>query len=338
MNPLEIGGRPVGPGTPVYVIAEIGMNHNGDMALAQRMIAAAKQAGADAVKFQSFRTARLVRPDAPDADFRRRVELSEAQHRLLFDTARSHGIEFLSTPCDESGVDLLADLGVHALKIGSFDITHLPLLEHAGATGLPVLLAVGTATLPEIATALDALGRGGPSPVVLLHCVSQYPATLEQANLATLATLRERFGLPVGWSDHTHGSESAALAVACGACVVEKHFTLDNGLPGPDQAFSADPAALADLVRRIRHVELAMGRPGKEPLPEERALAAVARRSIHSVVDIPAGAVITREMVALLRPPTGLAPSELPRVLGSRTRRAIPAWTPLQPDWLAWAQ
>lgn len=327
---IAIGRRIVGAHAPVYVIAEIGMNHNGDMQLAREMIRAAAKAGADAVKFQSFRTDRLVPPNAPDRAFRLSVQLSDAQHEWLRESCELEGVDFLSTPCDEEGVDLLVRIGAPALKIGSFEITHLPLLAHAARAGLPLLVSTGASTMAEIQTAVRTIHAArADAPLALLHCVSQYPADHAKINLRTMQTLRRRYRCPVGYSDHTLEPDIAALAVAAGACIIEKHFTLDHALPGPDQAISANPEQLAEMIRRVRVAQAALGRPRRAPLPQERSLAAVARRSVCARVAIPAGTLITRDQLDILRPAAGLPPAELERVVGARAKIDIAPGTPL---------
>lgn len=330
---------------PVFVIAEAGVNHNGDLALALRLCDAAQAAGADAVKFQTFRAEDLVVPGAPTAGYQarqtgqqdqfamlRQLELGEHEHRVLQAHCRALGIEFFSTPFSEAAVDLLVALGVARIKMPSGELTHRALLERAAATRLPLLLSTGMATLDEVREALDwvAAARGGLRDVTVLHCTSAYPAPDEALNLLAMQTLARELGLPAGYSDHSLGIEAALAAVALGATVVEKHLTLDRTLPGPDHAASLEPQEFRRMVEGIRRVSRMRGDGVKAPQPQELDAARVARRSIVAARDIPAGAAIEAAMLACRRPATGIAPREWDGVVGKRARAAIPAGTVLQ--------
>ncbi len=327
---LSIGTRPLPPDGRCLISLEVGMNHNGDMKLAAEMVAAAAEAGADAVKFQSFQTHRLVKPDDGSWAFRKSVELTPKQHEQMRDECARRSILFLSTPCDEDGVDLLVRLGCPAIKIGSFDLTHHPLLAHAARTGLPIILSTGVATLAEIEAAVEVVKRNGDPPLILLHCVSRYPTPEEAVNLAAMQTLAQAFRVPVGYSDHTLGVGAAALAAGLGAVLIEKHFTLDKQLPGPDQALSADPQEARRLVAAIRQAEAARGRPEVRPSLQELDLGRLARRSLWTTRAIIKGEAFTADNIDVLRPPVGLAPKHLPTVLQRRAAEDIPAQTPLQ--------
>lgn len=348
MRTVRIGSRPVGPGEPCFVIAEAGVNHNGDPDLAFRLVDAAVSAGADAVKFQTFKADRVASPQAAKAAYqRRRTPEDEAQLEMLrrlelpfpvFESLHAYcsrrGILFLSTPFDEESADFLARLGVPAFKIPSGEITNLPFLRRVAAYGRPLIVSTGMAYLGEVEAALSTLAGAGAQDVVLLHCVSNYPADPADVNLRAMDTLRAAFDVPVGFSDHTPGIDIALAAVARGACVLEKHFTLDRDLPGPDHAASLTPDELTAMIAGIRRVEAALGDGRKRPAPSEVEMAAAARRSIVAVRPIPRGAVITEEMVGLRRPGTGLAPSLLPQVLGRRARQDIAPGTVLTLDML----
>ncbi|MBE7559350.1 N-acetylneuraminate synthase family protein [bacterium] len=326
---IKLGERLLPPEGLCLVSLEVGMNHNGDMGLAEEMIAAAAEVGADAVKFQSFQTHRLVLPDDPSWAFRKSVELSRAQHERLRDACARYNLLFLSTPCDEEGVDLLVSLGCAAIKLGSFDLTHHPLLAHAARTGLPMILSTGVATLAEIEEAVGVMRKNGDPPLILLHCVSRYPAPEAEVNLAAMETLAQAFSVPVGFSDHTLGVGAAASAAGLGAVVIEKHFTLDKRLAGPDQAISADPEEARRLVRAVREAEAARGRPEIRPSPEELELGRLARRSLWTTRAIMKGEAFSADNIDVLRPPVGLAPKHLPTVLQRRAAEDIPAHTPL---------
>jgi len=338
MRGFAIGKHQIG-GPRAFLIAEAGVNHNGDLDLARRLVDAAADAGADAVKFQTFRTDALVSAAAPKARYQQettgagesqramlaRLELGREAHVVLRDHARGRGLTFFSTPFDEASADLLDDLGVEVIKVPSGEVTNLPLLRHVAAKGRPLLLSTGMTTLDEVATALDTIAAAGDPPVAVLHCVSAYPAPVEETNLRAMDTLRERFGRPVGLSDHTLGIEIALAAVARGAAVLEKHLTLDPALPGPDHRASLTPAEFAALVRGARAIEAALGDGDKRPMPCELDTRAVARRSLVAARALPAGHRLARADVAVKRPGTGIPPSELERVVGRTLARAVAA-------------
>jgi N,N'-diacetyllegionaminate synthase len=326
---FKIGPRELPPSGPCLIVLEAGMNHNGDMGLAREMIAAAAQVGADAIKLQSFQTHRLVLPDDASWDFRKSVELTPDQHQELKAECDACGIIFISTPCDEEGVDLLANLNAPAMKIGSFDLTHHPLLAHAAGKGIPLILSTGVATLAEIEEAVRVIRENGDPALALLHCVSRYPAPEDGINLRAIETLREVFNCAVGYSDHTEGIGAAAASVALGAAIIEKHYTLDKKLPGPDQAMSADPGEITQLVRAVREAEKALGSPRIEPAPEEIELGRLARRSLHTIAPIQAGQSFTEENIDVLRPPGGLEPRHKSTVLQRKAAEDIAAYTPI---------
>ena len=326
---LSIDGREIGAGRPCYVVAEIGFNHGGDLDLAEDMVAAAAGAGVDAVKFQTYRADRLVLEAMPHFGLIKDGELSLQAHLRLARAAAARGVHFLSTPYGRESVDLLERVGVPAYKIASMDLTNHALLGDVAATGKPVLLSTGMATLGEIAEAVATLKDAGNTDVVLLHCISKYPAPPETANLRTIGQLADEFGLPVGYSDHVLGPVAALGAVALGACVVEKHFTTDKSLPGPDHKISADPAEMGRLVRDIRRLEAALGRRAADSDRPDRAEASQFRRSLFAAVDIPAGTAITDAMVKCVRPGGGLPPKRLGQVIGRVARAHIAREAPI---------
>ncbi len=340
--------RFVGPGQPVVIIAEAGVNHDGDLDQARALVEAAFGAGADAVKFQTFRADRLVTRSAPQAEYQTRgegeatsqyemlarLELSREDHEALAAHCADLGLVFLSSPFDEASADLLDEMEVPAFKLGSGELTNLPLLQHVARKGRPMILSTGMADLGEVEAALVAVRRAGDPPVVLLHCVSCYPAHPAEVNLRAMETLRETFGVPVGYSDHTLGHEACLAAVALGACVIEKHFTLDCSLPGPDHQASIEPVELAALVSSIRQVEMTLGHGRKEPIAREAEIAAVARRSVVAARDITAGEALDGEALVVLRPGTGLPPSERDAVIGRTAAVDIAAGTPLKREML----
>ncbi len=349
MTSVSIGSHEVGEGHSCFVIAEAGVNHNGDLALAQRLVDAAVDAGADAVKFQTFQADRLAAAMAPKAAYQRmrtngyesqlemlrRLELSSSAHETLVRHCRARGILFLSSAFDEASADLLERLDVPAFKIPSGELTNLPLLEHLARKGRPLIVSTGMATLEEVEQAVRAIRRAGAvPPLVLLHCVSSYPAPADHANLRAMDTLAGSFGCPVGYSDHTEGLEVALAAAARGACVIEKHLTLDRSLPGPDHHASSTPDEFPRLVHSIRVVEGALGDGRKAPAACERPIADVARKSLVTARDVPAGARLTAEAIAIKRPGTGLPPARLADVIGRVAARMIPADTLLSEEML----
>ncbi len=339
MKSIEIGHRQIGDPHPCFVIAEAGVNHNGSLELAKRLVDAAADAGADAVKFQTFKAAKLISAVAPKAAYQkqttgvaepqlgmvRRLEIPPVMTREVAAHAATRGIIFLSTAFDEESVDLLHDLGVPAFKIGSGDLTALPFLEFVALKQKPVILSTGMSYLEEVQSAVKTLLASGCSDLALLHCVSSYPANPEAANLAAMKTLKDTFNVPVGFSDHFLHNEVAIAAAALGASIIEKHITLDVNLPGPDHRVSLTPEKFKSLVKSIRLVEAARGDGVKQPMPCELNVRDVARRSIVAACTIPAGVTITREMLAFKRPGTGIAPAQWADVVGKRARREISA-------------
>jgi N-acetylneuraminate synthase len=336
MRGFSLGARRIGPGAPCFVIAEAGVNHDGRLDQALRLVDAAVAAGADAVKFQTFSAAALVTPYAAKARYQRettdpaesqfdmlaRLELSRDMHDRLVEHCRSR-ITFLSTPFDEDSVDLLDSLGVTAFKVSSGELTNVALLRHLSGKKKPVLLSTGMGTLSDVELALEQFGE--EVPVALLHCVSNYPTVPADANLRVIATLRRAFGVPVGFSDHTTGTAVALAAVARGASIIEKHLTLDRSLPGPDHRASLEPQEFRGLTASIRDVEAALGDGRKRPVAAERDVAAVARRSLVTACDVSKGTRLTVDMVTRRRPGAGLPPSALPFVIGRRAGHDLPA-------------
>jgi N-acetylneuraminate synthase/N,N'-diacetyllegionaminate synthase len=335
---FAVAGRRIGPGASCLVIAEAGVNHNGDLALAHRLVDIAAEAGADAVKFQTFRTDRLVTADAPKAayqevatggdesqrDMLRRLELSAEAHGELAAHCARRDLLFLSTPFEEESADFLERLGVPAFKVPSGELTNLPFLRHLATKGRPLIVSTGMATLEEVGAAVDAVRNAGAPPLALLHCVSAYPAVAADSNLRAMDTLARTFGVPVGWSDHTLGIEVALAAVALGAAILEKHFTLDRTLPGPDHRASLEPGELAALVTQVRRVESALGDGRKVPTAAETDTARVARKSLVAARDLAPGTRLGPDDVAVRRPGTGISPAHLDQVLGRRLVRAVP--------------
>jgi N,N'-diacetyllegionaminate synthase len=337
---FAIGARIIGA-LPTYVIAEAGVNHDGEASVAHALVDAAADAGADAVKFQTFDPDALVTSGAPLAPYQaaaasglderasdqremlRRLALPLDAWPALQRHALDRGIAFLSTPFDEGSADLLDRLDVPAFKVGSGDLTDLPFLERLARRGRPLLVSTGMATMAEVAEAVDAIKGAGDPPLVLLHCVSSYPASPSDANLRAIGSMREAFGVPVGWSDHSPGIEVAVAATALGAAVVEKHLTLGRDRPGPDHRSSLEPDVFATLVQAVRLVCEALGDGVKRPVPAEAEIALVARRSLHWARAVDRGEIVVPDDVVVLRPATGLAPKRIADVIGRRTARAV---------------
>ncbi len=331
---IQIEKKAIGPACPVFVIAEVGINHDGNVLRAHKLIDAAADSGADAVKFQTFRADRLMVPvrdrlaqqeEGTESafDLFRRMELSWEDHENLNKHARDRGISFLSTPFDEDSADFLDRLGVPAFKIASSDLTHAPLLKHVASKGRPIFLSTGMSFLNEVADALWTLKSAGAREILLMHCVSVYPAPSESVNLRAITTLRNQFDLPVGYSDHTQGINVSLAAAVLGAVALEKHFTLDKKAGGPDHKVSIDPADLRDLVRSLREIEASLGDGRKHPTTEELKQRVQSRRSVVASVDIRAHETIAPWMLDCKRPGGGIEPKELERVIGTRARHNI---------------
>lgn len=340
MGSVIVGGRPIGMGHPCFVIAEAGVNHNEDVELGKALIKAAKEAGADAIKFQTYKAERLstrtaprywFEPDDPNGSqfdtFAKLDGLDKTDQQTLQAYAREIGILWLSTPFDDEAVDFLDSLEVPAFKVASADMTCHPFLEHVARRGKPVFLSTGTATLGEVEEAVQVIRNAGNNQIILLHCTLAYPCPPDAINLRAMMTMKEVFsGIPVGLSDHSLGIAVPIAAVALGACVIEKHFTVDKRLPGsPDHHLSVDPLELRQMVDGIRAAEAALGSHTKGPDPAEMAALRLARRSLVSAREIPKGTVITREMLTWKRPGTGIPPKLLSMVVGRTARVDIPA-------------
>jgi len=334
-----VGARRIGEGAPVFVVAEAGVNHNGDLGLALALVDAAVDAGADAVKFQTFRVDALVSRRAPKAgyqaettgagesqrDMLARLQLDLDAHARIKQHCAKRGILFFSAPFDEGSADDLDALGVPLFKLPSGEITNLPFVRHVAGKGKPIILSTGMATMDEVAEAVAAVRMAGGPPLALLHCLSTYPAPVAEVNLRAMDALRARFGGVVGYSDHTTGIEVAVAAVARGAAIVEKHLTLDTSMPGPDHRASLDPAAFTRMVQAIRSVEAALGDGEKRPMPSEADARAVARKSLVTTRALRAGEQLTADAVAIKRPGTGIPPADLSRTLGRVLRRDLAA-------------
>ncbi|WP_123538104.1 N-acetylneuraminate synthase family protein [Halosimplex salinum] len=321
---FSIGGRTIGPDQPPFVVAEVGMNHNGDLDLARDHVEAAADAGADAVKFQTYETDAYFSDEYGDLDTRREYELRPEWHRELKTLAAEHSLAFLSTPFDRRSVELLDDLEVPCYKIASFDVTNHQLIRQIAEKGEPIILSTGYSTHSEIAEAVEVVLSTGNDRLALLHCISSYPTPLEWMNVSAVETLADAFGTPVGLSDHTHGSHTAAvLATAMGASVIEKHFTIDNDLPGYDHAMSETPETFSKLTTEVRNAHEALGDGDLSPLPEETDSLPEARRTLHWRGSYEAGTEIAPEMFLPLRPGGGLPVKRIDELAGRRLGKSV---------------
>ncbi|MGB1700719.1 MAG: N-acetylneuraminate synthase [Nannocystaceae bacterium] len=331
-----------------FIIAEAGVNHNGDLALAEKLVDAAADAGADAVKFQTFKAAKLVTHAAKKAEYQiantkeegtqfemlKALELSEAHHHHLHRYAGTRGIMFLSSPFDIESMGLLASLHMKIGKIPSGELTNLRFLQAMTRHFEELILSTGMASLAEIQTALEVLTDAGArrERITVLHCNTEYPTPMEDVNLRAMQTIRDATGCRVGYSDHSLGIEVPIAAVALGAVTIEKHITLDRELPGPDHRCSLEPDQLTQMVRGIRNIEQAMGNGVKVPSPSETKNIEIARRSLHAATALEAGHILREEDILARRPATGISPMMLEQILGKPITRAVPAHEPLTLD------
>jgi N,N'-diacetyllegionaminate synthase len=339
----------ISPDRSCFIIAEAGVNHNGCLELAKKLVLAARDAGADAVKFQTFQAKHLVTSDAPQAEYQarnsgktesqfemlKRLELPLEAFAELSRYCQELGIMFMSTAFDEDSADYLSGLGMAIFKIPSGELTNLPLLRHIARHRKPMIVSTGMGTLDEVADAVQTIRAAGNDDITVLHCVSNYPAPPESVNLRAMQAMQAALGVPIGYSDHTMGIEASVIAVAAGAKVIEKHFTLDCEMAGPDHKASLEPAALAEMVRSIRRVEVLLGDGLKQPSEAELAVAKIVRRSVVAKTAISAGTMIKEEMLVLRRPGTGIPPARFHEVSGRHARVDIPEGAMIQWEDLA---
>jgi pseudaminic acid synthase len=342
MKDIFINGRPIGIEHAPYIIAEMSANHNGILQRALDTISEAKARGADAIKLQTY-TADTMTIDCDSEDFIIRGGLwdgyklydlyKEAQtpfewHKAMFDHARDIGITCLSTPFDETAVNLLEDLNAPAYKIASFEATDLPLIKYVASTKKPMIMSTGMANLEEIEEMVQAARDGGCEEMIVLHCISSYPAPIDQSNLLTIPDLRGRLGVHVGLSDHTITNTASIVATALGAVLIEKHFIMDRNEKGPDSSFSIEPDELEKLVKQTKDASLSLGEPGYDRKPAEEANIKF-RRSLYFVKDLVKGQLITDDCIRRIRPGYGLQPKFISDVLGKRINKNIKANTPV---------
>lgn len=336
---FTIAGRPVGPGHPAYVIAEAGSNHNRDLPTAKRLIEVAAEAGADAVKFQTYTAEGLYARSTPDMTYLKekslvrdresvwelikRIEMPWEWHADLAAHASACGIHFLSTPFEEAAVDELERVDVPAYKIASYELNHLPLIAHAAATGKPLLVSTAMASLGDIERALDVARSEGCQDLLIMHCAVNYPPSFDDLHLRAIQTLAQAFQIPVGWSDHTLGHTADVVAVALGAAAVEKHFTLDRDQDGPDHGFALEPAELREMVGAIRDAEASLGTPIKHATEAESELLRLGRRSLVVARAVEQGQPLTRDDIAVKRPGYGIGVELIDVVVGQRPSRDL---------------
>jgi len=344
MKNIEIGGRVIGNEQPCFIVAEVGVNHNGDPDIAKHMVDVIADAGADCVKFQTFSADEFV--NSPDEMYEyysqgkkikesmlkmfKRLELKREEFKGLFEHARKRNIIPLSTPTDKQAVDLLNDIGARAFKVGSDDLVYKPFLEYMAKKKKPIIISTGMANVADIDRAVNTIIDAGNDQIIILHCISLYPTPDNEVNLRKISTLRSMYDFPIGFSDHSYGITAALGAVVLGACVLEKHFTLDRNMPGPDHWFSSDPEELKNLVKEVRRLELSMGKGRMWPSKAELEMAKLCRRSIVTGKNLLKGYVIQEEDLAYRRPGTGILPYDLNKILGRRTRFDLPAGTILE--------
>jgi len=336
-NRIMLGKKIIGDGYPTLIIAEAGVNHNGSIRLAKKLILAAKNAGADAVKFQTYVTEDLIKRKVSKAPYQqknkedtedqfemlKRLELTFKEVKELKEFADEKGITFLSTPFDLKSVKVLERIGVPAFKIGSGDLTNISLLKYVALRKRPVLLSTGMASMDDIQLALNTIRSTGNNQIAIMHCTSEYPASLSDCNLRAIGTLKQAFQVPVGYSDHTIEVSTPAFAVSAGACFIEKHLTLDYKMKGPDHKASLEPNEFQEMIQEIRRTEELLGSPLKKPTNGERKMRRYVRKSIVSATDIEKGKIIKDSMLTVKRPGTGIEPKYLPELIGMISRKRI---------------
>lgn len=322
MKKIKLGGRWVGEGEPCFIIAEAGSNHDGKLKQAKQLIDIAVEAGADAIKFQTFKAEKLALPKYAKEMYKslEKYQLKAEWHAELKKYADELEIIFLSTPFDEESVDLLDKMGVPAFKVASGDLTHLPLLEYIAKKRKPMIVSTGGGSLGEVEEAINTIRNQGNNEIILMHCVSNYPAKIEDANIRAMVNMRLAFHLPVGYSDHSLGSLVPLATVAVEACIIEKHITLDRSLPGPDHPFAMEVNEFQEMVKSIRLLEKALGNGAKHRVENEKAEVKIARRSLFADVNIPKGTKISKEMIKIARPGIGIPPKHLTLIIGKEAK------------------
>lgn len=344
MRLLHFGARKIGPGQQCFIIAEAGVNHNGNLEMALELVKAAKKAGADAVKFQTFVTEKLIARGVEKADYQKdttgseedqagmlkKLELSGQNFQTIFSLAKKLKFPIFSTPDEVFSADMLSKLGVELFKIGSGEVTNLPFLRHIAGMGKPIVLSTGMSTMAETAMAFETLVEAGAKEIALLHCVSAYPAPYSALNLNCLATLKAAFDVPIGFSDHSTGNEAAIAAVALGACIIEKHFTLDKNLEGPDHRCSLDPDEFKNLVQQIRNTEQCFGKSQKQPDKVEKSTRKVVRKGLVAARRLKSGKMISARDIDIKRTsPIAILPAALEKIIGLSVHQDVEIDSPI---------
>ncbi len=339
MKKIKIGNRRIGTGEPVFVIGEAGVNHNGRLDLALKLVDAAAGAGADAIKFQTFKAEEMVVASADMAEYQqknlgvkesqlsmlRKLEFKEEHYPTVIKRCKERGITFISTPHGGiPSIDLLKKMKHPAYKIASGDLTNRPYIEHAAKTGKPILLSTGMGTMREIQDAVHWIKNSGNENILVFHCTTNYPTPPEETNLRAMITMMKKLNVLIGYSDHTEGIQAAVMAATLGACMIEKHFTLDRSMEGPDHAASLEPSELTELVREVKNVERYMGLPEKKPTKSELKMRPLIRKSIVAARAIGRGEKITLDMLRFKRPATGISPAQYRSVVGKRAGKDLP--------------
>lgn len=335
MNFITLNNKIMGKSLSTFIIAEAGVNHNGKIQLAKKLVDAAKKFKTDAIKFQTFKTEELLIEKAEKADYQedntqeksqyemlKNLELSSDEFQEIADYTLKKDIIFISSPFDKESANLLDDLGVPIFKIASGEITNFPLLKHIAKKEKPVILSTGMSTLGEIEEAINLIEKYN-NHLILMHCVTSYPARIEDTNLNVIKTLKSTFKKPVGFSDHSLGIEMSIAAVTLGSSVIEKHFTLDKNLPGPDHKASLEPDEFANMVKSIRNVEKGLGNGIKKPTVAENKIKKVARKSVVAKIDIPKNTILTEDMLAIKRPGSGIEPKYYNHLISKQTTTDI---------------
>lgn len=338
MKKIKIGKKSIGEGEPCFIIAEAGVNHNGDIKLAKKLVEVAKEAGADAVKFQTFKAEKTLTKNVEMAEYQKkntgkeesqfdmakRLELSEDDFFELKKHCDKRGIIFLSTPhSNEWSVDVLENIGVDAYKIGSGDLTNKPFLEYVAKTKKPILLSTGMSYMKEVKKALLWITKHGNGKIIVLHCTTNYPTPYCEVNINAMLTMMKEIDFLVGYSDHTEGIEIPILARAMGACLIEKHFTIDKNMEGPDHKASIEPNEMKFMIKAIRNIEMAFGCSEKKPNKSEEKIMPIIRKSLVSSTDIKKGDVITKKMIDIKRPGTGIQPEYYDKIIGKKSKTDI---------------
>ena len=342
---IQLGPKRIGDKQPCFIIAEAGVNHNGKLHIAKKLIDAAVLAGADAVKFQTAKAEDVVIDSVRIADYAKKnigknisqlemikkLQLPYEDFIILKNYCTKKGIIFLSTPHSIDAIDFLNDL-VPAFKIGSGDITNIPALKHAAKKGKPIILGTGMSTLPEVKDAISAIKSQNNNQIIALHCTTNYPCPLSEVNLRAMIQMQKKLGCLVGYSDHTNGILVPLMAVSLGAVVIEKHFTLNRNSYGPDHKASLTPTELKTMIKQIRDAEIALGSPSKKPTASEKRIMRLVRKSIVAKKDIKKGNTLTKDMLNIKRPGNGLPPTQFDRIVGKKTKKDLKKDEILQRD------